>query len=223
MKGLIIKDLIQLKQVWIILLVIMVSYTYLGIMNNSGTLLFFVMVGIIAMMTPLTCAGYDEQCNWDSFGNSFPVSRTKVVLARYIAENIVILVTFLLIAVAQIAIFFTGGEILGLPGYVGMIIMALIINTIMNPIIYKFGAQKSRFVMIAICLVLTIISSIVLMFATTSERDWVISINDKIDAFIDTLSQIPGSVIMLILLAIFGVLYALSIRLSISIYKKKDL
>lgn len=222
MKGLVYKDLLALKQTMLTTAAIMVLYIVIGIMND-GTTLFCVMASVMNMMIPLTCAAYDEQCGWDSFGNSLPISRTKTVLARYCTGMIVMLATLLLVAAAQVIMMFTGNSAIDWTVCIVMVLISLLINAVMNPIVYKFGVQKSRFVMMAICLVLTIISSAIAMLAITSERDWVVSLNDKIGAFIDTLSQIPSGVIMLILLAIFGGLYALSILLSISIYKKKDL
>ncbi len=223
MKGLVYKDLLALKQSMLTTAAIMVLYIVMGIMSSDGSTLFCVMAGVMNMMIPLTCAAYDEQCSWDSFGNALPVSRTKTVLARYCTGMVVMLATLLLVAAAQVIMMFTGNSAMDWSVYIAVVLISLLINAVMNPIVYKFGVQKSRFVMMAICLVLTIISSAIAMLAITSERDWVVSLNDKIGAFIDTLSQIPSGVIMLILLAIFGGLYALSIRLSISIYKKKNL
>ena len=223
MKGLVYKDLLALKQSMMTTAAIMVLYIVMGIMSSDGSTLFCVMAGVMNMMIPLTCAAYDEQCGWDSFGNALPVSRTKTVLARYCTGMVVMLATLLLVAAAQVIMMFTGNSAMDWSVYIAVVLISLQINAVMNPIVYKFGVQKSRFVMIAVFLVPTIIFSAIAILAITSKNDLVINIVDSIGSFIDSLAQIPDIVLMLVILAVFTVMYVLSILLSISIYKKKDL
>lgn len=223
MKGLVYKDLLALKQSMMTTAAIMVLYIVMGIMSSDGSTLFCVMAGVMNMMIPLTCAAYAEQCGWDSFGNALPVSRTKTVLARYCTGMVVMLATLLLVAAAQVIMMFTGNSAMDWSVYIAVVLISLLINAVMNPIVYKFGVQKSRFVMMAVFLVPTIIFSAIAMLAITSENDLVINIVDSIGSFIDSLTQIPDIVLMLGILAVFAIIYALSILLSISIYKKKDL
>ncbi len=223
MKGLVYKDLLALKQSMLTAAAIMVLYIVMGIMSSDGSTLFCVMAGVMNMMIPLTCAAYDEQCGWDSFGNALPVSRTKTVLARYCTGMVVMLATLLLVAAAQVIMMLTGNSAMDWSVYIAVVLISLLINAVMNPIVYKFGVQKSRFVMMAVFLVPTIIFSAIAMLAITSKNDLVINIVDSIGSFIDSLAQIPVAVLMLIVLAVFTVIYVLSILLSISIYKKKNL
>ena len=223
MKGLVYKDLLALKQSMMTTAASMVLYIVMGIMSSDGSTLFCVMAGVMNMMIPLTCAAYDEQCGWDSFGNALPVSRTKNVLARYCTGMVVMLATLLLVAAAQVIMMFTGNSAMDWSVYIAVVLISLLINAVMNPIVYKFGVQKSRFVMMAVFLVPTIIFSAIAMLAITSKNDLVINIVDSIGSFIDSLAQIPDIVLMLVILAVFTVMYVLSILLSISIYKKKDL
>lgn len=219
MKGLILKDLLTFKTTITAMIFLLIFYIILGMYGDSSVM-FVTMACVINMMIPLTCAGYDEQCGWDSFGNSLPVGRTRTVIARYLTEFVIMLGTLLIIAVSQIIFVFTNNTIMSLPYYIAIIAVTSLISAIMNPVLYKFGVQKGRFVMIAIFLVPSILTFMGYMFLITSSTED--AFNESLEAFFAALEQIPDMAIALIVLAVCALIYALSMLLSISIYKKKD-
>lgn len=219
MKGLILKDLLTLKTTITAMAFIMAFYITFGAISGTASTMFVTMAYVLNIIIPLTCTGYDEQCGWDSFGNSLPISRTRTVIARYLTEFVIILGTLLIIiAVSQITFVFTNNTIISLPYYIAFIAITLLISAISNPVLYKFGTQKGRFVIIAIFLVPLILSFMVCMFLLTFSTEGA----EIFDTLFVALEQIPTTAIALIVLLISAVIYVLSMLLSISICKKKD-
>lgn len=219
MKGLILKDLIALKATMSATLILIVFYIILGSVSGEGATMFVTMVYVLNIMLPLTSAGYDEQCCWDSFGNALPVSRSKTVISRYLTGFIMMLVTILILVVSQVIFIFTGSAIITLPYYIAVIALNLLISAIINPILYKFGVQKGRFVMMAICL-LPLLFAILLMIGTLGVFGE--NLFNSLVEFFTCIEQASVNAVALVTLAVSVVIYALSMLLSISIYKKKD-
>lgn len=119
-------------------------------------------LAVLFLMMPLTVFSYDESAKWDAYGLTLPVSRKQIVLSRYV-------LTLLMLAVGSlIGAVFTYGITL-LPGVEetsqGMLEvipvicgMGLIILAVVFPLIYKFGAEKGRYLMIAVFLLLMIVT-----------------------------------------------------------------
>ena len=157
MKGIITKDLLGLKQVGLTMGLLMLFYIFLGFISmkdsGGGISYFSIMALVINVMVPLSCAGYDEQCDWDSFGASLPVSKNKIVVCRYIVGLMVICFTTLVVLIANLIMAALGGTAAGVAGYIVPILVSVYYIALMTPISYKFGVQKSRFIVIAVMIV----------------------------------------------------------------------
>ncbi len=225
MKGLITKDLLGLRQVALTMGLLMVFYLFLGFMNmkDSGGMMYFsIMALVVNVMVPLSCAGYDEQCGWDQFGASLPVSKNQIVLSRYLVCLLVIGFSTLVILAGNLIFAVLGGIPSGAAGYLLPIIGSLIYIAIMNPIIYKFGVQKSRIIVMAVFLVPSmLVAGISMIFANSASENSV--------PFIEVLGKIgsasPGQILgaEIGLTAGAAVIFALSMLLSVRIYKNKEL
>ena len=249
MKGLIYKDLLSLKQILITMAALSVFYVALGTMgsDSEGVVNYFPMLAlIINMMASLSCGGYDEQCGWDSFGSALPVSRAQIVLARYGMNLIVILLTTVMVIVSEFAYHLVWHSGISAAAILYPIVVSLGYLAITNPIIYKFGANKGRWMIVAILVIPMVLfaAGIIFLFTTgdieevsfsdtsvswsdqalvEDEEEYDIEINvddylDNVGNYLETHS-VPLSVG---LVTVSGGLYALSALLSISIYKKKE-
>ena len=225
MKGLITKDLLGLRQVALTMGLLMVFYIFLGFMNmkDSGGMMYFsIMALVINIMVPLSCAGYDEQCGWDQFGASLPVSKNQIVLCRYIVCLIVIGFSTAVMLVGNLIFAVLGGSPSGVMGYLFPIIASMIYIAVMNPIIYKFGVQKSRIIVMAVFLIPSmLVAGISMLIANNASEDST--------QFFDALDKIPSvSPAQIIgvgigLTAAAAVIYVLSMLLSMKIYGRKEL
>ena len=223
MKGIITKDLLGLKQVGLTMGLLMLFYLFLGFMSGNdsggGMSYFSIMALVINVMVPLSCAGYDEQCDWDSFGASLPVSKNKIVICRYIVNLMVMCFTTFVVFVANMLFAAFGGSTAGVLSYVIPVIVSVYYIAIMTPIIYKFGVQKSRFIVIAIMIVPSmLIAGLGVFMANHAEGESSMFLDS-----IDAISSVPVIPVAIGATVIAAVVYALSMLLSMRIYCKKEL
>ena len=161
MKGLLIKDILGLRRYFFSFAVICLAFLILSVLMKTAMFVSSILA-VLFLMMPLTVFSYDESAKWDAYGLTLPVSRKQIVLSRYV-------LTLLMLAVgALIGAVFTYGITL-LPGVEetsqGMLEvipvicgMGLIILAVVFPLIYKFGAEKGRYLMIAVFLLLMIVT-----------------------------------------------------------------
>lgn len=223
MKGIITKDLLTLKQVALTMGLLMVFYLFLGFMsmkNDGGSMSYLsIMALVINVMVPLSCAGYDEQCGWDSFGAALPVSKNKIVVCRYLVNLIVMGFTTLVVFVGNMIFLAFGGHAAGAEAYVIPAVISLFYISLMTPIIYRFGVQKSRFIVIAVMLLPAMLLAGAAMFLSGTGEEAPSALVDSAEA-LTSISVLPA-VIASVLIA--AGLYALSMWISMRIYAKKEL
>ena len=135
MKGIITKDLLGLKQIGLTMGVLMLFYLLLGFLSmkdsDGGMSYFSIMALVINVMVPLSCAGYDEQCGWDSFGAALPVGRNQIVVCRYLVGLIVMGFTTLIVLLANLVFAAFGGTPTGILGYLIPIVITVFYTSIM--------------------------------------------------------------------------------------------
>ena len=144
MKGLLMKDLLYIRQMWRVLVAIFAVYVALfavsGIKNvGSGADSIIVTLTIILTINTFS---YDEKSNWDGFGLSLPIGRKLAVVEKYV----LVLLFSGAVSVLMLAASLAGG---GFTADYGLNIFAgfgtaLIFPSILLPLFYKFGMQSAR-------------------------------------------------------------------------------
>ena len=222
MKGIITKDLLGLKQVAITMGLLMVFYLFLGFMsgdNGGGMSYFSIMALVLNVMVPISCAGYDEQCDWDSFGAALPVSKNKIVICRYIVGLIAMCFTSLVVFVSNLLSAALGGSPAGVLSYLIPLILSSIYIAIMIPLIYKFGVQKSRFIIIAVMILPSmLIAALGMLMANNADKD-----SSMFFDVIDGIASVPLVPVAIGASVAAAIAYVLSMLLSMRIYNKKEL
>ena len=223
MKGIITKDLIALRQVALTMGILMVFYLFLGFMNmgnSDGSMSYLsIMALVINVMVPLSCAGYDEQCGWDVFGASLPLSRNQIVACRYLVNLIIIGFTTLVVFIGNLIFMAFGCHSMGFEAYLIPIVISLFYIALITPIIYRFGVQKSRFIVIAVMLLPSMLVAGLLIFMGNAAEEESSSMTDTLDA----LTSIPVIPAVIAATVIAAGLYVLSMLLSMRIYRNKEL
>lgn len=151
MTGLILKDFLILRKTlrtYLLFLTVYVGLAFSGVWSPefvSG----FIMVMTAAL--PMNVFAYDKQAKWDAYGLALPVGRTRTVAARYLCVLLLCLSTMVLAFVFGIVLF-AAGELENLGEYLitGAIcgLLAVLVNAVMLPFLYKFGPDRARIVMI---------------------------------------------------------------------------
>lgn len=146
MKGLLIKDLLYLRQMGRVLVIILVIYGAMfataGATNlGSGAASIVVM---LTMILTINAFAYDEKSNWDGFGLSLPINRKRMVLEKYLLVLLVSgSISLLLLAACLATGKFTAED--GVSIAAGFA-MALLFPAVLIPLFYRFGTQSARLV-----------------------------------------------------------------------------
>ena len=99
MKGLLIKDLYLVKGYGTSIILISALFIAIGIMNGSYA--FLMLTALYSAMISINTMSYDERGHWDTYADSLPVSRTQVVLSKYILSFIAMLIVWILYLAGQ--------------------------------------------------------------------------------------------------------------------------
>ena len=153
MKGLIIKDLFTLAKQARVFLAVMIFYLIYSIATTNVTM-FAAMLTLFVGFLPINAMAFDEQSKWNKYALSMPLTRKDLVLSKYVLSGIAGLIAMLInFAVIMILIRLTNSStspkeaslyILG-SGGVLVFYIALVL-----PILFKFGVEKGRMLMMAV-------------------------------------------------------------------------
>ena len=168
------------------------------------------MIVLLFTMLPITTFSFDEMARWDKYALTLPVTRTEMVLEKY-------LITFLMTFAGSAVVFvmqFVSGLIRGGGAFVlsenllmvyVMLAVCLVLSSIFLPLVYRFGAEKSRLMLMLVVFIPTFAAAV-----------WV-----KLGV------QMPSEAQLLVLLklspVVVVVLLLVSFALSCAIFQKKEL
>ena len=202
MKGLIIKDFINLKKQSKVIGALVIFYLLISITSKNNSMFGAMMLILFAMM-PITAISYDEKANWDKYGLTMPVSRTDMVLSKYILGLILSSFALILNFIAQI---FMGTEMNTENITVIFVIfgISILFISLLLPIIFKFGVEKGRMLMIVVLMLPTLIIMLLPEIVKTPPSE---------EMIVKALYALPFIIV---------IFYLLSIFISVNIYKKKE-
>lgn len=222
MKGLIIKDLLNLSSYKTTLLIILI-FCSIGMVGtdavNVAPIFITVMIGMIVLST----FNYDEASHAEKYILSLPLTRKEIVMSKYvlaIVANILgsivgILLTIIIVNVINvirpedlIKLDFENLSITAVSGIFGV----ALIQAIQIPSVYRFGAEKGRIQMFLLLFLLVLMIAGVGFLITKIGFD--INI-EKINRFMNHFG-IP------ILILVSAILYYISYKISYKIFKKKE-
>ena len=146
MKGLIIKDLINMSKSIKIVLALAVFYEVMAFSteNHSG---FASIILIVLAMSMLSTYTYDEMANWDIYALTLPISRDNIIQAKYIFMIIISLLGFILNGLTLIWINWltkASGVFDGLVYVAYGTAIVIWFYSIIIPVITKVGITKAR-------------------------------------------------------------------------------
>ena len=211
MKGLLLKDYYLLLRSCQPILLMMLIFAVIFI-PQTGPSGFLPLCALLSALMIIPTFSYDESAKWDIYALVTPVSRAGVVAAKYLMLfllSIAGLITGLIFCVIATLLFQTAplnsSELLF--SSLLYISAALLVGSVFLPLLYKFGPEKGRMLLICCAFLPALLS-----FARkTLFPGLTLSISDS--ALHLLLSFLP---------AIALAIYLLSYRLSLGIYRKKD-
>ena len=219
MTGLILKDFLVMQKTLRYYLLLMAVYAMLamtGTFTYSIISAFAVMLGSVA---PMSAFAYDEQAKWDKFAVSTPVGRRGVVKARYLytlllllgggALSILVTTAVVRFGKAEVEVWWEPLVVTGV-----VLLLGVALNTVILPLLFKFGAEKSRVISMAI---------FVVFFGGMAALSAIGKGRVDLSALMDTLASLPPALLVAAPVVVIFALFWLSYRVSVGIYQKKEL
>ena len=162
MKGLILKDLLNLRKNLKTIIIMCLFYTLLFSTLNPTFL--SGMITILFAMQILTTFSYDDYSKWNMYALSLPITKKQLVLSKYILGISFIIFggvfSFILTSLLSL---FKGSFILGdlvasIIGSTGIMILMILI---LLPLIFKYGVERSRIMLLALFAIPTVLILII--------------------------------------------------------------
>ncbi|EQF24548.1 ABC-2 transporter family protein [Clostridioides difficile CD160] len=160
MKGLILKDLINLKGNIKFLLLFVIMF---GLISSFGGGDANNLVGIIVVLCTtmiVSTFSYDDLNKWDSYVLTMPIKRNDIVLSKYLTMLIFSFIGVLVSLILSIIIgYFKHNFILGETLLINALVLSISIcfGSLILPLVYKFGTERARVLMILCFLVPTLL------------------------------------------------------------------
>ena len=152
MRGLVLKDLYNLRKDG--KMVLLISSLFIVIIFTLGNMdLFLSTIMLMFSATSITTFVCDKQSGWDTYVTSLPVPRRKVVMSKYVLSFLLALAGGLLALLVR----WINGMIKNAGSFTETLVFAyslfaaaVILISILLPLVYMFGERQARFMLVAI-------------------------------------------------------------------------
>lgn len=149
MKGLLMKDLLNLKQTMRVWMLMLILFIVIGFAQQSPIYVGS-MLTVMLLLLPVNALAYDENCKWDAYALTMPVMRRDLALSKYLLVLLGAVVMAPLSAVCSLMMGVEAQEVLSIIGL--LLSVGLCMVSIMLPLLFRFGMQKGRMIMIVLVL-----------------------------------------------------------------------
>lgn len=155
MKGLLIKDLYSIRQYLKSILLILAFFALFSIGLGDSAILLEGMIVMFFMMMTIYSFSADNLAKWDRYALSLPISRLEIVTSKYILSFFLCLTGTLLSLILVSAVLaikplnnfdFTDH----LLATASIFAISIFFSSVLLPLIFKFGVEKSRMFLILI-------------------------------------------------------------------------
>ena len=220
-KGLIIKDLLQLKTYRKTLILFIFVFVVSGMQQetmDSAMSMITIMLILVFGMVGIGTFSYDEMAKADRYILTLPLTRKEVVTAKYVLVILLTLIGAVVGVLASGIISYVMSK--ELPDFLELISYALggilgiaFVEGIQIPCIYKFGAEKGR---IQIFIVIAIMAFLLGGIFYIGEK---ININLPVNNILNILTNYMP----LVLLTATVIIYFVSYKIAYKLYSKKEI
>lgn len=214
MSGLIIKDLLNLKKQILPLGVFFIIYFGISLVSKDSSF-FSGMIMIFCSILPITALAYDDRAGWNKYALTMPVSRSMLVISKYVMSLILIGVGAVVVLLFN-ALFGMNSLHESLVSTCTILFMGVIMLSLSLPLNYKFGIEKSRYVLIGVCVLPAAIISIFSVGISSGDSDQVYGMMHLIEMVVTSNWLIAGELI------ISAMIFFISMMISVNIIQRKE-
>lgn len=153
MKGLVLKDFLNLRKMGLTFLLLIALFAVIFGMQGDYSFVGVIIIPFCLMV--VTTMSYDDVAGWNAYAVTMPVSRRDIVLSKYCTMVLFCLLGVMIGGAMMVVLSLFGKTPLTLDSLWvlgGILAVALVFGSLMIPLIYQFGAEKARFVLIMVAL-----------------------------------------------------------------------
>ncbi|HBG2902292.1 TPA: ABC-2 transporter permease, partial [Clostridioides difficile] len=159
MKGLILKDLLNLKGNIKFILLFIIMFGFMSSLGDGNVNNFIGVIIVLCTTMIVSTFSYDDLNKWDSYVLTMPISRNDIVLSKYLTMLIFSFIGVLVSLIVSVTIgYFKNTLILNETLLINALILSISVcfGSLILPLIYKFGTERARLLMILCFLVPTL-------------------------------------------------------------------
>ena len=208
MLGLIKKDLLIIKENIKVAILFVIVFSLMA--SDGNEILYFVPVFLNTMLFVSTFS-YDEYNKWDAYACTFPSGKPNVVKAKYLSSLILTIISIIVSYILGIIMGTINNnlDISNVSSIIfGVLFAVILLQSIMFPLMFKFGAEKGRIALFIGIILVTSVLGLILNLLTI---------------------KIPGNIIrtfndywFIILPLIMIIILFISYKISKKIYLNKE-
>ena len=216
MKGLILKDLLTLKNQMRNIMIIIIGFIILSIIMENYFYIAFIIPFYIVMLV-ISTFSYDELNNANTYIVALPYNRKAIVKARYLLSLMSIITALLIGAILSFVTPLLNPNMDFMSTFassVATIIGVILVISLLMPCFYKFGVQKGRVILFIAIMAVSFLIGIILSLFENSTL--------KIAEFFSALENtnyvilIAGAILIILLILYISYLF------SCKIFKNKE-
>ena len=216
-KGLITKDLLQLKSYRRTLIIFIVVFTMASVTqeNKEATsIMFSTLIPLVFGMFAIASFSYDELSKSDRFILTLPVSKKEVVFSKYILVVLFTIIGAVIGLAVSIISMIILNQTIDVLQIINISLLELLVISLIEsfqiPCIYKWGPEKGRIQVFVIIVAFSLLSGGVTYLIQNSNINF--ELNNIIFKFLP-----------IIIIAMIGIIYYISYRISYKVYLKKEI
>lgn len=159
MKGLILKDLLNLKGNVKFILLFIIMFGFMSSLGDGNINNFIGVIIVLCTTMIVSTFSYDDLNKWDSYVLTMPINRNDIVLSKYLTMLIFSFIGVLVSLIVSVTIgYFKNTLILNETLLINALILSISVcfGSLILPLIYKFGTERARLLMILCFLVPTL-------------------------------------------------------------------
>lgn len=216
MKGLILKDLINLMRNVKIFGLLTVFYIIMSFSMDSSSY-FGSMFTLVFAMLIMTTYSYDEAAKWDGYALTMPISKENIIQGKYLVMLLLTVIGCGVSSVISIVLniimkndnIFDGFQISAIGAA-----LVILFYCITIPFITKLGIEKARFVFLIVYIIPFFVGTFV--FREIKER-----YPEPPESLIKLAKAFVDNIYIIVPLMVLSALW-ISYQISIRIYRKKE-
>ena len=218
-KGLITKDILQLKTYKRTLIIFIVIFTLTSISQESGLgNILAIMLTLGFGMFSMASFNYDELNKADRYILTLPLTKKEVVLSKYILViGSTVIGNIIGITLGVVLTFAINKQVPNIEELIsvglGSVLGIGIIEAIQIPCVYKWGAEKGRIQMVVVTALVALLAGGIIFIGEKANIQF--PANNILDIF--------SKYLPLIFIGITIIIYFISYKVSYKIYFKKEI